>query len=505
MKLQNVPLQVLVLAIIVLCFITRLPQILSPNLLLDGDESILGLMAKHLSEGKEFPVIFYGQSYGFSLIETLFGATAFKLFGVNAIALRLSLLLLWSIGTVFIFLTLLELTDKKWALILILLFIFIPAWAIGSMKARGGYITAFTLSSFVIYWIIQTDKQISNFSVMILGMITTIIYLSRLFWIPGLLAIFVYYFLIKNKNLKGFILLVTISVLTYFLFDFIVPKPNVYWHPDPEIGADFIKYLLAIPNRIYYNMTGSYCLENNIKLGIFDRIATLLWANIIILLGGMQIHRIIKRKYLPWSHVFFIATLLTLSYTPFISHAYGARYLLPYSQFLVLCLVVETIDFIETKAPFRTYIYSLIGILTITSFGALMEFKNFNFLHPVSEKNIPEKQRVDDLISFLLSKDVHHTFVLESMFQWEVMFYSKEQIACRYTSSKDRYPTYPNLVNQAYIDRKPTALIGYKSYMLGLDTCASIKNDFIFIDNRYFVLFNPSNELLKSQSFELPE
>lgn len=61
-----------ILVIILLCFASRLPQILSSNLFLDGDECIVGLMAKHLFEGIEFPLYFYGQFYGFSLLEVGF-------------------------------------------------------------------------------------------------------------------------------------------------------------------------------------------------------------------------------------------------------------------------------------------------------------------------------------------------------------------------------------------------------------------------------------------------
>ena len=40
--------------------VSRLPQLRTPNLLVDGDECILGLMAKHVAHGKEFPVFFWG-------------------------------------------------------------------------------------------------------------------------------------------------------------------------------------------------------------------------------------------------------------------------------------------------------------------------------------------------------------------------------------------------------------------------------------------------------------
>jgi len=48
--------------------ILRLPQLLSPNLLLEGDECILGLMGLHVAQGREFPIFFYGQKYGLWIV-----------------------------------------------------------------------------------------------------------------------------------------------------------------------------------------------------------------------------------------------------------------------------------------------------------------------------------------------------------------------------------------------------------------------------------------------------
>ena len=86
-----------------LIVITRLPQLLSPSFMLDGDECILGLMAKHMAEGKETPVFLYGQNYGFSLIEGRCAALGFRLIGVSAVTLKLAMLFLWTIGCLFLF------------------------------------------------------------------------------------------------------------------------------------------------------------------------------------------------------------------------------------------------------------------------------------------------------------------------------------------------------------------------------------------------------------------
>jgi hypothetical protein len=56
------------------------------------DEASFGLMAKHLAEGREFPVLFYGQNYPF-VLSSWTAAPLFWLFGPTATMLRLPLLI----------------------------------------------------------------------------------------------------------------------------------------------------------------------------------------------------------------------------------------------------------------------------------------------------------------------------------------------------------------------------------------------------------------------------
>ena len=88
--------------IIILCFLSRLPLLLSETLFLDGDECIVGLMAKHFYVGIDVPLFFYGQSYGFSFIEVLAIRIFYGLFGINDISIKLAMFSLWTIGVVFL-------------------------------------------------------------------------------------------------------------------------------------------------------------------------------------------------------------------------------------------------------------------------------------------------------------------------------------------------------------------------------------------------------------------
>src|SRR5262249_44801152 len=57
----------------------------------DSDQAVIGLMAKHLSELRAFPVFMYGQSYILG-VEAWMAAPVFRLLGPSVAALKLPLL-----------------------------------------------------------------------------------------------------------------------------------------------------------------------------------------------------------------------------------------------------------------------------------------------------------------------------------------------------------------------------------------------------------------------------
>src|SRR5580704_2578341 len=123
-----------VVALAAICAVSRLPQLRSPNLLADGDECVLGLMAKHVAQGREFPIFFYGQHYGLSSVEAVAGALSFVIFGTGALPLKLAMLALWTVGVLFLFLAQSKLLGAGRSFWITVVFLLNPAWAVWSMK-----------------------------------------------------------------------------------------------------------------------------------------------------------------------------------------------------------------------------------------------------------------------------------------------------------------------------------------------------------------------------------
>jgi hypothetical protein len=147
-------------ALAALACVSRLPQLLSPNLLVDGDESVLGLMAKHFAAGRESR-----SSSGVNATDSrpskpapLRSRSGSPASDLAPIALKTSMLALWMIGVLFLFLALTHIVGKNRAFWIAAVFVVTPAWAVWSMKARGGYLTAFAASAIVL-WIASRRER----------------------------------------------------------------------------------------------------------------------------------------------------------------------------------------------------------------------------------------------------------------------------------------------------------------------------------------------------------
>lgn len=118
---------------------------------IDGDEAIVGLMGKHILEGKGVPVFYYGQHYMGSL-EAILASMSFLLFGMSPFTLQL-VPLTWSIAMVpLVYLVGRSLMTRRVGLVAaILMALPPPALIVWSSKARGGFIEIVFLGTLALY------------------------------------------------------------------------------------------------------------------------------------------------------------------------------------------------------------------------------------------------------------------------------------------------------------------------------------------------------------------
>lgn len=155
-----------IVCLLFLALAIRLDFLLANNFVIDSDEAIVGLMAKHISEFKTWPIFYYGQHYLGSL-ESSVAAIFFWILGPSVVALKLVPLVfsLWLIYLVYVLG--LELGSRALARVAAALIAIPPQMlVIWSSMARGGFIELVCIGClsllYFVRWLKSTQVDYKN-------------------------------------------------------------------------------------------------------------------------------------------------------------------------------------------------------------------------------------------------------------------------------------------------------------------------------------------------------
>jgi len=306
---RPVPTWVYLAALALVGLVARLPQLLSPNLLLEGDECVLGLMAMHLARGREFPVFFYGQKYGLAIVEAPAAALSFLIFGTGPQPLKLAMLAVWIVGICFYFLAFSRPLGRARSFWITLVLVLMPAWAAASMKAWSGYITAFSATGVTLYLITRNDDRRPR-PWLAAGAMSGIIFFSQPLWLPSLAPIVLYFLSSSRKPALWFSyasgMLVVVSAGTAFKAIRLAGTVDT-WSGPPAGNPHLLASLPALLNQTYVNLTGSYYFGSAVGAGRVTLAVAYLWLGLLGAAALLQIYRFLARRYLLWSHLLFLS------------------------------------------------------------------------------------------------------------------------------------------------------------------------------------------------------
>src|SRR6266513_703701 len=128
----------LFLALLIFFAAVRFALLLTSQIHVHSDEAIIGLMAKHILEGRYFPFYMYGQPYNAGAgWEAYLAAVAFAFFGVNVISLK-SCIVVLSLVCLFLFYRMcLALYERRAAVLATVVFAIIPSLLKWHFQGRG--------------------------------------------------------------------------------------------------------------------------------------------------------------------------------------------------------------------------------------------------------------------------------------------------------------------------------------------------------------------------------
>jgi hypothetical protein len=489
--------------------VSRLPQLRSPNLLVDGDEAVLGLMAKHLALGREFPIFFYGQHYGFSSVEAMAGALSFLLLGTNAISLKLAMLALWTVGVLFLFLAQAKLVGVDRSFWITMVFLLTPAWAVWSMKARGGYLTAFTATAALLWLVVQDRERETFMRWLVAGALTFLIYLAQPLWLPGVLPILIVILLSRRS------LLYIVSYLAVPIVMVLVVRTSsgglVIGNPD-VLGS-----FPLLGRQIWVSMTGTYYLAQTLDPDPITEILAVFWCCVVPAAVLLQLYRLVTGRYCLWSHLLFVSACATLVAELVMLKARDARYLLPFSGLLIMLAGVELLDLVDRRIVPKRLAYGLTLTVLFLGSASMREFRDFTYLWRNAPTSLSENERLQQVIAYLKAEHISHVFSMNGLLDTQLIFYSDEKIVSRWAMGRDRYPPYVEAVDLALEDGASVAVVGYTDTS-GAPGCWDIpicsggieglvKNPetIVTVDGRYFVYVKPTKELLQQLEFRFQD
>ncbi len=434
-----------ILVIIAMCFVSRIPLLTSPNMLLDGDESIVGLMAKHLYDGQEVPLYFYGQRYGFSLVEEFFILPFYAVMGMTGLAVKLAMLSLWTMGVVFTYKTLLRLnkTGGILPLLLTLLLIVCPAWTEWSMKARGGYLTAFTLSAILVYLLTNEERKLKPTTYMLVGLLIAVLYESMPLWVP-LPAMLLVYRLVKDFSIAK--LLSVIVTITLPLVLLVIHKQSLYeFHkPDPNLPiAEWWQNIARIPSFLYVSLHGFHSYYTELQPTWFQKIFAVSFIALMIVAMVRGFIVLIKEKQRDWRILLLFLSILVSLFVTIITPFPNYRFMLPVT---VEVLLLMQILWHSTK----TYLMP-IAVLIPIGIASLFTFRQMKFT-ALTEKNILQAS------DYLQQQQIKYVYSLHMYLAWQMNFYSQGKVLCRDVAPVGRVPAMFTEIDNALKSGKKTAV-----------------------------------------------
>ncbi len=528
----------LVFLILALIIVVRVVYLLNWKSFLDGDESLVGVMAKHITEGKSSPIYYYGQSY-MGTLEQYGAAMLFVVFGASPFVLKLVPLLYYSLSLWLVSL-IIQKYYKKAGSVYYLFFsvfpsLFVIVW---STKARGAYSEMVFLCILFLYFLFKFQEKPKLSYLYFLSIIFGFSVYLNLLCLPFYIVILILHSLDARKaqsvySLVDRIKLFCISVVSFLIgylpaIVYIFNNPGKdYMHFDfPEIGQIFDNIIILFSELIPL-ILGRY-LNNFDQLSIFV-IAELilfslsLFAIITILLEyrkcfyGLLFFKKSKYPKIFYLIVIFFVYVVVLVFSPFELHMPNPQivlqnshnftelvnelpFYLPLVRYMIFGIIIIPLmlfiafNVIKEKSNKLASVYIWFVFCSGLVISSQTIFINDNQELSYTYKAFLVRKDYSELILFLNQHNLYYGFA-DYYDQWNINFISGERIRLatrslpNYAGVDNRYNDYLELANRhshrlvnIYYDTQVSSIQEVrKEYNKARNSNIKIINDFVVI------------------------
>ena len=479
------------------CFLSRLVFVNSNVFFFDGDEAIVALMGLDVLQGN-FPLYFYGQNYGLSIIEALLVSIGVLIFGTTMLAVKIPMLLLWSSGVSLMALTLFRLAKENKAITLLFIAVLIlsPTWLVWSMKARGGYLTSFFFVSLVLFLLVQFHRKGSLPAWIGVGISIALIYEAQPIWLPCLLPIIGYYIWMQEggfaKKAKSVGVFAVSAGIPLAVFAFIKSSiESAYIKPEPNIEKR-LALVGEIPELLLKNLGGNYFLSTNYEPN--NQSYATIFIVVFLAIAAISIYGLVKSKKPSLSNALALATLF--SFSGFLVKS-EPRYLLPFFGFALF--TIASVYHETSNQNLRKGIISSAVILCLMGLAALPKFNKYSFVNmsltKVDKQIKNDEASMTKLLRKFKSEGVKYVYTTNEFLQYQLNFMSDGELLAIGRKDRCRTPKNIETIMAAYPEHaEEFAIIGY-NFRYGYTGKMSL------IDNKIFYIIRPNKATLEQVGF----
>ncbi len=263
--------------IVSISFLLYLSVLLTSQSHVDGDEAVVGIMAKHIIMMDYFPIFFLSQPYGGGgAIEAYLAVIPFLLFGVSSLTFK-SIALFFSLATIIVtYKFCLIHFNKKTAIFSSIILASATPLIEWHFKMRGGYIIVLFLSIIILHIFTEIIKKEHNnrSHYLLLGFTSGFAYYNMELIVPLLTTLFIASFYWKKKfwSLKKISLIIAgcitglLPVIYYNLTnDFL----NIHYILNQR-GENILLLFKDTPLKIVFNYLPAFFFGRNADQYITD-------------------------------------------------------------------------------------------------------------------------------------------------------------------------------------------------------------------------------------------
>lgn len=490
LKLKKIVSFILILVLIFsTSILVRLPHFLSQDFFFDGDEAMIGIMARDFISGKGLPIYFYGQNYGLSTIEVLSTSIFIKTIGNSILALKLGGLLIFSFGLTFIWKTLIECGSSIFISVLVLLLLLLaPTWIMWSSFVRGGYVSAFMCISIIFY--LTQVKNLNWKTIIITSFFSALAFEAQpLIFLPVLAFLIPWMFPIKLNIRKviGFTINFSfiIAIIRYIGFNEAVwtsPTSNFF-------SFEQIDNLMIQLEGLVYAYSNFFYFTMNLRIETWWFVLLIVSLILIFLFLIIFIKKSNKSEKITVAIM--ILLLLTSAFLISTVSMYSPRYWLGFFTGILLIFIYSII---HSSSNLRKIFLLLIVLIYVSGLFVLKDIKRDWY-----DANVNELKSFNELYEYTKKNEFKAIYTIDALIQWKWNYLYGDEIPCTAFYEKERINYYRDKVLSYYNNNQNiNVVIGYYNIYDGFNSNQEFSDGIERVNKKYFLRRNVTDQKIDS-------